>query len=301
MRAVKNILCPLDLSPASARALQYAIPFARVSSAKLWVLEVVDFSLPPLPPGAYIAPTLTAEARAACLERLQRMIEPARAQGVDAEARLAEGRIVDGILAEAQAIAADLLVIGTHGRGGFEHLVLGSVTEKILRKAVCPVLAVPQVAAGADQPPPFQSILCPVDFSDVTAQTIAAAADLASAFNSRLTLMTVVEWPFGNGHVDEMPQPMRDLHRSLQDEARHELREAAAQAAPALPNAEQIVAVGKPSREILRVARERSAHLVVMGVYGRGAFDLAVLGSTAHRVIREGVCPVLTIRARKLP
>jgi nucleotide-binding universal stress UspA family protein len=62
--------------------------------------------------------------------------------------------------------------------------------------------------------------------------------------------------------------------------------------------AEEVVAVGKPSREILRAAAEIGADLIVMGVHGRGALERAMLGSTTHQVIRHATCPVLTVRLR---
>jgi nucleotide-binding universal stress UspA family protein len=201
---------------------------------------------------------------------------------VPVETKLVEGDPVLEILAA--AASADVIVMGTHGARGFERFVLGSITEKVLRKATCPVMTIPRgELPGEERNFLFHTILCPVDFSDCSTDALRTACDLAKEMHGRLVLLHVVDW-IG----DEVPSA------SLQ-EAAYERLDALVPAGA--PPARQIVRGGRAFREIARVADETGAGLIVMGVQGRGAIDLMLFGSTTHHVIREARCPVLTIRA----
>jgi Universal stress protein family len=99
---------------------------------------------------------------------VQRFIDAESAPGIGVKAVVREGNAASEILTEATDMKADLPVMGTHGRSGFERLLLGSATEKLLREASCPVLTVPPRHADVVPATPvlFKRILCPVDFSD---------------------------------------------------------------------------------------------------------------------------------------
>jgi nucleotide-binding universal stress UspA family protein len=297
MITIKRILCPVDLSETSRRALEHARALARTFEASLDVLEVVEIALPPSPFGAAPLYALTPEMRQTLTDDLERFAAPAREGGIRVTVDLEEGPVVRQILQAVDARAADLIVMGTHGRGGFEHLVLGSVTEKVLRKAPCPVLTVP---AGERQPAApsgtFRTILCATDFSDAATKAIAYARALAERAAGRLILVHALDWPFG-----PMPRPpatpLAELLLSLETDADARLRKAVPDEHRHQCRVEQIVTQGKAAHDIVRLARDYSADLVVLGVRGRGAVNLALLGSTTHYVIREAACPVLTVRA----
>src|SRR5262249_49240582 len=108
------------------------------------------------------------------------------------------GGPVTEILAQAADMSADLLVLGTHGRSGFERLFLGSVTEKVLRKASCPVLTVPPGLPDAVPASPirYACILCPVDFSESSLRALEYALSLAQETDARLAVLHVVSHEF---------------------------------------------------------------------------------------------------------
>jgi nucleotide-binding universal stress UspA family protein len=106
-----------------------------------------------------------------------------------------------------------------------------------------------------------------------------------------LSLVNVIDWPFGETHG---PDPVTQLRHNLEQEATESLRRIAT-GQEGLASAELIVRHGKAGRELLQYAREAHAELIVMGVSGRGAIDRALLGSTAHQVLRDAPCPVLTV------
>jgi nucleotide-binding universal stress UspA family protein len=175
--------------------------------------------------------------------------------------------------------------------------VLGSVAEKVLRLATCPVLTVRSgVRLARRSRSPFGTILCPTDFSAAANKAVAYAKRLAQEADAKLILMSAVEWPFGetvtSGAVGE-------LRRSIESNACEALTRLLPRPASNGPRAQVIVVTGKASAAIIKVARARSVDLIVMGVSGRGALDVALLGSTTHHVIREGAWPVLTVRTVK--
>jgi nucleotide-binding universal stress UspA family protein len=299
---VRRILCPIDFSEPSAHALEQATRLAGWYSARVAVLHVRPTVTPhpDMPAGGPVAPWLVAE-----LDELRQRVTAAchapAAAGADVEAMVTAGEPVREILDRARTLPADLIVMGTHGLSGFQHLVLGSVTEKVLRKAGCPVLTVPPRAQTAMTP--FSQLLCAVDFSDSSLQAVAFAASLAAASGARLRLLHVIEWPWHEASLPELEgvppaqaAAIGEYRRYLEAAARTSLDALGATAVPA----EAIttgVRFGRPYVELLDEARRAPADLIVLGVRGRGAADLAFFGSTANHVVRSASCPVLTIRA----
>ena len=151
MIEIQRILCPIDFSDYSRRALDHAVAMARWYKAAITAvhvdssIEIVGFPAPMVG----VPATWQFSDRAELLTNLQRFVEAESAPGVPIEAVVRDGPAVTGILEQAAATRADLVVMGTHGNSGFEHLVLGSVTEKVLRKARCPVLTVPRAQPEA--------------------------------------------------------------------------------------------------------------------------------------------------------
>src|SRR5580765_3029647 len=184
MPDIHRILCPVDLSEVSRQAIDHAVLLARWYDASITALHAcnpvvmpsADFAVVQLPPN----PADIAEVGA----RVSQVFASAGAP--DAAVIVESGEPVDRILEHARTLPADLLVIGTHGAGGFEHLVLGSTTEKVLRKATCPVLTVPP-RARATSKLPFKRLLCPVDFSDSSRAALDFAFSLAQEGDAELT------------------------------------------------------------------------------------------------------------------
>ena len=294
---IKKILCAIDRSPSSLQAFGYAIALARWQHARLNLLEVIEEAPPP---GVNRAPTsdgVPNETRTTLERDLRRVLTARRASDVKVEISLRNGNVVQEILAQAKTSRPDLMVIGSHGRGGIQRLVLGSVAEKVLRLATCPVLTVRRgVRLVRRSRSPFATILCPTDFSAAANKAVAYAKRLAQEADAKLILMTAVEWPFG----DEVTSgAVAELQKSIASNASDALTRLLPRPASNGPRAQAIVAVGKASAAIVKVARARSVDLIVMGVSGRGALDVAILGSTTHHVIREGAWPVLTVRTGK--
>lgn len=304
MIEIRRILCPVDFSDYSRLALDHAIALARWYGSTITVLHVFS----PVPvvasapgPVVFEPMVLTPMDRDRLLADTRAFIEAERAPGVTTEAVLREGSTAAEILDQATSMNADLLVIGTHGRSGFERLLLGSVAERVLRKASCPVLTVPKrhavVPAG---PVLYKRILCPVDFSDSSLRALDYALSMVQEADGHLTVLHVVSNEFERtadmaSIVYDARKTIGDFPKEREEALRQRLQEAVTGAAKSC-RVESLMTHGKPWREVLRVASERQSDLIVMGMHGRGVADLLFFGSTTQHVVREAECPVLTIR-----
>jgi nucleotide-binding universal stress UspA family protein len=302
MIEIRRILCPIDFSDYSRRALDHAIAIARWYEATVTVLHV--FSTAPVAaagPGSVVLQpiVLTAVDRGQLLADTKAFAETESAPGITIEAEVREGNTAAEILEQATSMKADLLVIGTHGRSGFERLLLGSVAEKVLRKASCPVMTVPRRLPDAVPAGPvlYKRILCPVDFSESSLHALKYAISMAQEADGRLTVLHVVAHEFEYEPDIAYATSMRidDFLKQREEVLRRRLQEIIA-GAPEFCTVESLITRGKPRSEVLRVAAERQSDLIVMGVQGRGAADLLFFGSTTQHVVREAPCPVLTIR-----
>jgi nucleotide-binding universal stress UspA family protein len=189
------------------------------------------------------------------------------------------------------------VVMGTHGRSGFERLLIGSVAEKVLRKAPCPVLLVPPHATmGTSADVTFKNILCPVDFSASALQALGFALELAGQGHATVRVLYAVEWLpeeelRTNAHFN-----VPEFRQHVVEDAVGRLKTLLAGEAPRSVAVEPMVAVGRAYREILRVAADAPTDLIVMGAQGRGGLGLTLFGSTTQQVVRAATCPVLTVR-----
>ncbi len=300
MISIKRIVCPTDFSQHAARALDHAIAVARWYDAEITALHVVPRVLPPSAAlAAYPALVPLAPTGREQIERaLHDALEPARRAGVRTRLEVREGDAAEETLLAAQGLTADMLVLGTHGHGGFRRLLLGSVTEKVLRRAPCPVLSIAPHAhvAAADGALVYKTILCPIDFSEPSMHALRYALSLAQEANARLIVVHVIEGLYDTMHEGEIPIDLSAYSRFVNDDARRRLRDAIPQEAREWCTPEEVVTSGRAYAEILRFATEKSADLIVMGVHGRSAFDMMFFGSSTNHVVRSATCPVLVIR-----
>jgi universal stress protein A len=198
-----------------------------------------------------------------------------------------EGRR-DAVRAALARAAADLVVLGDLGPRRGEG-TLGALTAVVLREAACPVA----VARGpVDGEHPFTRILCPHEFSDPSALGLDWAAALARGAGAGLILLHVLErfpdepWTLGAGCITE---DHADLGEAAVERLRQTLRAAGGVA-------EVVVAAGRPYRQILRVAHERRADLIVLGAHCRRWLDRVMCGGTCYHVLRHAECAVLAVR-----
>ena len=294
-----RILCPVDFSETSKHAIDLSVVMAGWYKSQITALHVVT----PLALAASGFETSAGEKSE--IDRLRQLTADefagAAAMGVGVDAVIEVGQPAASIVERAAKLPAGLIVMGTHGTNGFQHVLLGSVTEKVLRKATCPVLTVPPRARSRSHLP-FRHLLCAVDFSDASLDAVRSALSLSEESGASLTLLHVLEWPW-----DEPPAPAIEALPREQGLALAEFRryseasakkglEALIPAATRVSRIATTVRSGKPYLQILDVAAEAQADLIVIGVHGRNPVDLALFGSTTNQIVRRAACPVLTLR-----
>jgi nucleotide-binding universal stress UspA family protein len=299
MISVNRILCPVDLSEASAAALHVALWLARWYGARVTVPHIVSFGIPPAPFGMVSVLTLTPEQRDEEEGRLRAFIAAAEPGGVEVAGELREGRPISEVLRIAGDEAAVLIVMGTHGRTGFEHLLMGSTTERVLRKAECPVLTLRAGTrpdpVGSSRSAPFRRILCAVDFSPASLEGVKYALSLAGESGGRLTLLHVVEWIVDLSVAGVAGAEAAMYQGQHRDAAVKRLADVVPNDARTWCEIEETVAIGRSYETILDTALKTEADLIVIGTQGRKRFMKHVLGATADHVVRAAECPVLTV------
>ena len=284
MTKLHRVLAAVDFSESARAAFDHALALSRSHDAELLIVHAV--------------PTdrrfnWHARERIALIGALS---DAAKTAGVRFRVRVKHGDPASVIVLHATARRADLIVLGSSERSGFDRFRLGSVAETVALEATQPVLVVPLSAGkGADSTTPFKNILVGVDFGEASSETVERALSMANG-DSRVTVVHVVRGaPLGFAS-------RRLSHRMETEYQRHLVRDAWRRIPETIPaNAKTSrkvharVVTGDPSIEIARVAAETDADLILMGVTARGAIGRLLFGSTAARVIRTSGRPVLAI------
>jgi nucleotide-binding universal stress UspA family protein len=312
---INTILCPVDFSDFSRHALAHALQLARWFRSSLTVLYV--YPLPAAPPpvlfGGFPGPIPPAGPSTSsslpsgpehdeALARVSQFVSTIDSTDVEVSVQALPGSPASTILAEAARIHSDVIVLGTHGHSGFERWVLGSITEKVLRKAPCAVITIP---APVSAPPPdalqlFKRILCPTDFSAASLKALEYALALGKEADADLILMHVIEGLPDAPHWQQPPGPaVVEYLRMNEEDALSRMRALVPGDAHAWCHPKTLLKTGRPYEEILRTVVELDIHLIVMGVHGRNAIDRLFFGSTTAHVVRAAACPVLTVKDQR--
>ncbi len=276
---IKRILAPTDFSDLATRSLEYAVELAMRTGAEL----VVMYADPFLPPPHFTSDQM--DELVATLDRHRvaagKELEAYAAQnvtsGVPMRTMVVEGTPASAIVKTADEVDVDVIVMGTHGRTGFNRFLLGSVTERVLHETRRPLLTVRESTAPASSAPTRPRILCPVNFSDAAHAAIDAAISFANLLDADLMVLHVAE--------DDS-----EASRALVDKAKRwappdSLR----------TTADTILLEGDAAEMVIDYAREHDVDLIVLGATHRAFGDTSVLGTTAVRVTRHAQIPVLTV------
>jgi nucleotide-binding universal stress UspA family protein len=284
---IKNIVCPLDFFPASLRAFDYALNMAANYDAVLHVLHVIS----PIVPTAYDFPLNVSEYTGALQLNSKKEILKLAAKAEKANVRFRWatpiGSVDNEIRKALTRTEADLVVVGTHGRRGFERWILGSEADRLLRSCPVPLLTIRAVRGTRTAPGAIRRILVTTDFSTGTSEALKYASSIAQENQSRLTLLHVVDQL-----AVESPSK---LALPTVDAARRQLEKLVPADVKAWCEVKTQVEIGVPYSTILDAVKSDKSDLLVMNVHGKSLLDRALLGSTAERVVRGAVCPVLLI------
>ncbi len=295
---IRRILLPTDFSHESVAALPHAIAFARIFDADLALMHVVPTVTGALEKAMLpyqLLPDLEADALREAESDLRAFARPAQDAGLRPTRVVRSGVASQEILAEAVAMAADLIIIGTRGLGGIERFVLGSVADQLLRHSLCPVLTVCHEEGRTwSAPGLIESILCAVDFTPTAHAAIDLALRLAGAKNARVTVLHVAEQDQPDVSQPQAGVPEREpVEVASESPANAWLRFVVP--ADSSIRVQTRVTAGVAHEEILRVALDEQADVIIMGTRARGPVGRAIFGATCDHVVRGATCPVLTI------
>ena len=298
---IKRILFSTDFSRWARRAEDYACSLACSWKASLTVLSVAEF-----PPGLNsdypINQQYLADLLKTASSKLVDLKGRAERRGIAVTTRVATGIPSEEVIAAARAEDSDLIIVGTRGKTGLAHVLLGSTAERVIRGAPCPVLAVKTEPEDNEdegvpsRPVTLERILVPVDFSDCSLDALAYASVVAQQAKASLMLLHVLEpvsygLDFDLGHFRSREDVRESWAKRLEELAsshRH----------PDMP-IEYRLRGGFPADSILDSAHTLPCDLIVMGTHGRRGISHTISGSVAEAVLRKAHCPVIAVRSPK--
>lgn len=283
--AIRNILFATDFSPASERALPFALEFATRYNATLFLAHAV----PPMPAVVPVEPVpdQTELLHKGAEREMEKFLEYAPLKAIAHQSIVMNGEVWDVIHQISADKRIDLVVLGTRGRGVLHKLVVGSVAEEIYRTVKCPVLTIgPEVI-----PPPVPRqkmwrIVFATDFSEGSVHALPYALMFAREHHSKVTFLHVISHPgtlpldTGDDLVKESLAKMKDLFPEGMEGEQPEC----------------IAQFGSPGPDIVRIATDLEADLIVMGVHAGHHATSHLPWTVASHVLAHARCPVLTVR-----
>lgn len=287
-----GVLLPLDTSELSRSALPYARALAAALQEPLVLVGVWDRTDQDL--GGVLTAVENEEIERVALKMYRDELESVSAQcaGLDTVIDVRQGRPADEILDSMAAHAISVLVISTHGRGGLQRAIWGSVADKLVHASPTPVLVV-HVQDGMPSEWEPKQIMVPLDGSERAELALPVARRLATACQASVALVRVVPWAASSVGFPMMP--VLDTER-----IESELAGAAEGYLSGAAGAGETTAVlrGAPGEGLVHYAEEHDVDLVVMTSHGRTGFLRWALGSVADRLLKAGAAPILLVPVR---
>lgn len=295
MKSLAQILAPTDFSSPSRHAVERAARLAQEHGAHLHLLHVMQAGALErlrtlLGADTAVEPELILDAKRQ-LETLAADLDGEHHPGV--QTCLRNGSVLTEVDAQADAIGADLVVLGARGAGFMRRIALGTTAERLLRTTRRPLLVVKQKAHER-----YRRVLVPIDFSTSSAGAIALARSVAP--NAFLTLLHAYEVPFESRmHLAGVDAKSIDFYRAqAQQAAQQRLHEAAAAAGLRPGQWQPCLIMQNPSLAVVEQEQETDCDLIVIGKHGTGVVEDFLLGSVTKHVLSESAGDVMVSTAR---
>jgi nucleotide-binding universal stress UspA family protein len=283
---LQRILYATDLSDASLAALPLVSTIAHQYGSQVFVMNVsTSLSYAMISPEAAVALQQTDELTVR--SKVQDLLKAGDLAGLSATAVVRSGFPTEEIERFVREQRIDLAILGTHGRTGMRHLIMGSVAEELFRHLPCPVLTVgPNISKASMHATDIRHILFPTDLSAESQAVFPYLASLASQYKAALTLL----------HVLPVETAANPDARSLAGPLRNEMQNIfASHMDPRCP-AEFVIDFGEAAERILAHAETGRADLIGLGVRKAGEITTHFRNTVAYRVVLQAHCPVLTAR-----
>jgi nucleotide-binding universal stress UspA family protein len=295
---LKNIMCLTDLSKFSNQTIAYGIALAKEFESRLYLCHVVDIPSMALYGEAHIDP----------MEQQNQIISHAeatlgdltRGENIDWQPLISVGPTVPEISRLVEEKNIDLAIATNHGRSGLKRLVLGSVTEELMRTISCPMLVMrgPELSGKQTETVEFrlEKIMVGCDFSSDSTLALRYALSFAQEFEAELHLVHVME----PSAYQNLSKTVTEAEKGYQNELRKLLSKKLDNLVPedarnwCVPKTALLD--GRADEKIVEYAKQNHIDLIALGVRGHGLVETLFLGSTTDRVARQAPCPVLSVR-----
>jgi nucleotide-binding universal stress UspA family protein len=295
---LEKIICASDFSDLSNYAVSYGVSLAREFKSKLYLCHVIDLSSVAMyGEAAFDFEPQLIHMEEYAHERLKRIMEE---HDIDWEPKVRTGGAADEVAKLAEEKDVDMVISATRGRSGLKKLILGSVTDHLMRILPCPLLTVRgvdlNIESSIDKKIEFERILVGCDFSPDSNLALQYGLSLAQEFQSELHLVHVIEPPV----YKELPKSVQDAREMIRKRLHKELNDKLEGLVPvdAFNWCKPITTLlaGHPHEELSKYADIKNIDLIVLGVTGHGLVESFFVGSTTERVIRKTPCAVLSVR-----
>jgi nucleotide-binding universal stress UspA family protein len=305
MSDIHEILVAVDFSQGSKAALAQAAFMAQRVGAHLHVLHVwggPEFVPPDESTSDTTVSSFSRALEAQATRELEKFVNEAKERGIAIEHSFMESGVASStIVAVAKRHKYDLIVLGTHGRTGVAHALLGSVAERVVRQAHCPVVTVREQTA--ERTPAIRRILSPVDYSQGSRRALDYASTIARAFRAELDVVHVWDRPSYVAedvivHAPDVTQ--RSLGDLIRENAERQMNDFLASHSGAKNEGSRQfpphrLLSGEPASTLIGELDKGEYDLVVLGTHGRTGLKRFLLGSIAEKLVRYSPVPVITV------
>ncbi len=291
---MQHILIPVDFSEYSDRAVRYGIFLAEQLIAKVTLFHAITLFQEDIGEEVHLEEyeKLLKLREEVTRKKLKRHNDKAAARGVEIHSEIRRGiSAADAILEYLEEHQFDLIVIGTHGRGGIKKWIYGSVAEKVVRMSPIPVITVHHLP---DQLA-LKKILVPIDFSEHSREAIEYARFFATHFQAEVEFLHVLEREFHPAYYTAEVDSLFELDPELKDRALQRLREFVGTE----DGFSFTIVEGRAYQEIVQRIKDTGVDLTIMATRGLSGVEHLLIGSTTERVVRLAERPVLTVSRKR--
>ena len=297
MNRLNNILFATDFSEASQHALEHAAVVAAKNDATLHVVHV-----------RVLLNDMYGQRDFPARTEYQQALDTFAKDNIEGIAPKFDVPIKRKIVRDVAAAPAiveyvkhnaiDLVVLGSHGRTGLAHVLLGSVAQEVVRHCPVNVLVVGHNDDHAIHPEGYRTIACAIDFSLHSKRALKDAAALAMAHQAKLVVMHVISTVPHPAYYMAASDVLSDVFPRLESFAKKQMAELVAELAlPENVDVETLILEGVIHEKINEVTRQHNASVLVVGTEGNTGLERFLLGSVAEKVLRTAPCPVLAVKA----
>jgi nucleotide-binding universal stress UspA family protein len=300
MLQLQKILFPTDFSKCAEQALAHAVFLAEKYGAEIHVLHVITiFEDQPSVVSNEIAETkeMVRKLEDIAEKQLNKLLDSHSSNDIKIITEIKRGlSAAPAILEYVSDKQIDLIVMGTHGRRGLGHLLLGSAAEEVVRLAPCPVFTIRELK----EPKPVMqvnNILVPIDFSNHSEKALTYASEIAQSYNAQLQVLHIIEETMHPAFSVTGKSSIFDLVPGIKEDSKKRIAKMLEKFVSDKVKSKVFIQGGRAANDIIKFAKENSTDLIVIATHGLTGLEHMLLGSVTEKVVRMAHCPVFTVKS----